>query len=128
MLYLLLIQYNPVQEKAEEDDKMDGRALHGALQQQLRNEGKFVLFGGLLPPEYGGTLARVKGGVASDGPFPETKELLGGFYVVECTDAEEAKQLAARVPVDSRGWVEVRQVPAFEADAGRVSHHVSAGR
>ena len=117
MLYLLLIQYNPTQAKAPEDATMDGRALHGALERDLRSEGRFVIFGGLMPQEYGGTHAQVKRGVVTDGPFAETKEMLAGFYVVDCADADEAKKLAARVPVDSRGWIEVLQIGHFRADA-----------
>jgi hypothetical protein len=126
MLYLLLIQYNPTQDKAPEDQTMDGQALHAALQRELRTEGSFVGFGGLLPPEYGGTLSRVKRGAVTDGPFAETKELLGGFYVVECANVGEAKKIAARVPVDSRGWVEVREMPAFEGDGSHIAKLVRA--
>lgn len=126
MLYLLLIQYNPTQDKAAEDQNMDGRALHERLGRELRAEGSFVGFGGLLPPEYGGMVSRVKHGAITDGPFAETKELLGGFYVVECANVDEAKKIAARVPVDSRGWVEVREMPAFEADGNRIAKLVQA--
>jgi hypothetical protein len=47
--------------------------------------------------------------IVSDGPFPETKEALGGFFVVEC-DLEQAVELAAKIDVDPRSWIEVRRI------------------
>jgi hypothetical protein len=58
---------------------------------------------------------RVRNGNVVDGPFAETKEVLGGYYVVECKDAADAATQAARIPVDSRSWVEIRQLPLYHA-------------
>jgi hypothetical protein len=52
---------------------------------------------------------RLRGGKAVDGPFTESKEVLGGYYVVECKDVEEAKAIAARTPVNKNDWIEIRQ-------------------
>jgi hypothetical protein len=46
--------------------------------------------------------------VVSDGPFAETKEIIGGFFVVDCKDLDQAIEIAERVPVVSRGSVEIR--------------------
>ena len=58
------------------------------------------------------TTVRVKDGEAltTDGPFAETKEYLGGLYIVECENLDEALEIAARIPAAQRGAVEVRPV------------------
>jgi hypothetical protein len=61
------------------------------------------------------TSVRVRGGEISstDGPFAETKEQLGGFYVVEAADLDEAIAIAAKIPHAASGTIEVRPVPNF---------------
>jgi hypothetical protein len=63
------------------------------------------------------TTVRVRGGerMITDGPFPESKEQLGGYYLVDCESLEDAIELAARVPLARRGCVEVRPVMDYEA-------------
>lgn len=58
------------------------------------------------------TTVRVRNGetLATDGPFAETREQLGGFYLLECADLDEAIGWAARMPSASRGSIEVRPV------------------
>ncbi|MGH2613943.1 MAG: YciI family protein [Thermomicrobiales bacterium] len=51
--------------------------------------------------------------IVSDGPFADTKEQLGGFYIVECADLDEAVEVAARIPWASSGHIEVRPVMDF---------------
>ena len=53
--------------------------------------------------------------VTTDGPFTETKEGLGGFYLLECADLDEALEWAAKCPGSWYGTVEVRPVMSFEA-------------
>ena len=48
--------------------------------------------------------------VVTDGPFAETKEILGGYFLVDCKDLDQAIELAQRVPVVDRGSVEIRPV------------------
>ena len=48
--------------------------------------------------------------VTSDGPFPEAKELLGGFYLIDCDSEERAIEIAARIPEAQLGLVELRPV------------------
>ena len=62
------------------------------------------------------TTVRVRDGktLTTDGPFAETKEQLGGFYLVNAADLDEAIQIASRIPGAATGSVEVRPVMVFE--------------
>jgi hypothetical protein len=64
------------------------------------------------------TTVRVSGGetIVTDGPFAETKESLGGFYIIDVPDLDAALKWAARIPSVTYGSVEVRPVMVFEAD------------
>ena len=80
--------------------------------------GKGVMLSGEgLDPSSTATTVRVRGGerLITDGPFAESKEQLGGYYVVDCGSLDEAIELAARIPVTRRGSVEVRPVMNYEA-------------
>lgn len=71
--------------------------------------------GAALYPSATATTVRVVGArggevVTSDGPYAETKEVLGGFYLLECEDLDEAVRLAAQIPAAWDGAVEVRPV------------------
>jgi hypothetical protein len=79
-----------------------------------------VIGGGeALQPVTTATTVHVKGGakggdvVTTDGPFAETKEALGGFYLLDCKDLDEALKWAAQIPGAWRGKVEVRPVIDF---------------
>jgi hypothetical protein len=63
------------------------------------------------------TTVRVRDGepVLSDGPFAETREQLGGFYVLECRDLDEAVRWAAKIPAAQEGAIEIRPVPDYSA-------------
>ena len=80
----------------------------------LRASGRMVA-SEALQPTHTATTVRVRGGKISttDGPFAETKEQLGGFYLVEATDLNEAIQIASRIPGARTGSVEVRPVVDF---------------
>jgi hypothetical protein len=62
------------------------------------------------------TTVRVRNGerLVSDGPFAETKEVLGGYYLLECADLDEALDWAAKIPGASTGSVEVRPIMTFD--------------
>jgi hypothetical protein len=87
----------------------------------LREAGLFVGTGQLTPVDTA-TTVRVRDGETEilDGPFAVTKEYLGGYYLLNCADLDEALKLAARVPIARYGSVEVRplvELPAaFSAD------------
>ena len=82
---------------------------HLAFDERLRQGGHYIE-AGALELEDAATLVRVREGrrSATDGPFAETKEHLGGFYVIEARDREEAIRLAADCPAARTGWMEVR--------------------
>ena len=72
-----------------------------------------VLTGGeRLRPSTDATTVQVRNGevVTSDGPFAETKEQIGGFYLVDCKDLDEAIEIAAKIPGARAGSIEVRPV------------------
>jgi hypothetical protein len=78
---------------------------------QIRESGNY-LAGEALQPVATATTVRVEKGktLTTDGPFAETREQLGGFYMVEAKDLDEAIALAARIPAARNGKIEVRPV------------------
>jgi hypothetical protein len=68
--------------------------------------------GEALQPTATATTVRVREGdtLTTDGPFAETKDQLGGFYLVDCKDLDEAIEVAARIPDARRGSIEVRPI------------------
>jgi hypothetical protein len=76
------------------------------------------------------TTVRVRDGerVLSDGPFAETKEQLGGFYLLECANLDEAIDWAGRIPGAATGSVEVRPVMNYEGAGGEESRQSAAAR
>ncbi|MGD9792673.1 MAG: YciI family protein [Acidimicrobiia bacterium] len=79
------------------------------------HNGQHIRGGAALYPTSTATVVRVTGGrggsvVTSDGPYAETKEVLSGFYLIECADLEEAVKVAAQIPGAWNGAVEVRPV------------------
>ena len=53
-------------------------------------------------------LGRNGGAVVTDGPFPETKEIIGGYFIAECDDLDQAIDIASRIPIAETGSVEIR--------------------
>ena len=78
--------------------------------------GDAILAGEGLQPTSTATTVRVRDGerMLTDGPFAETKEQLGGFYLLECSSLDEAIALAAKIPGAQFGSVEVRPVMNYE--------------
>jgi hypothetical protein len=87
-----------------------------ALDKEAGERGVFVESGGLHPAESAKTV-RIRDGEQSvtDGPFAETKEQLGGFYLLDCGSLDEALEWAAKIPAARTGSVEVRQLMDYEA-------------
>lgn len=116
MKYLLLIYANeaiePQPGTPEFGALIEG---YGAFSREVEEKG--VLLGGeaLKPVQTASTLRVREGKVQiSDGPFAETKEQLGGFYMLDCKDLDEALDFASRIPSAEHGCVEVRPVMVFE--------------
>src|SRR3954468_64847 len=99
---------------------------YGELTQEMEQRGA-LLAGDALYPTQTATTVRVRDGerAVTDGPFAETKEQLGGFYVLECRDLDEAIEWAARIPGSQHGSVEVRPVMVFD-EAGNVVEEATA--
>ncbi len=88
---------------------------HGRFADELRAGGKLVLG---HPLENSAGAKVVIGDVVTDGPFAETKEQLGGYYLVDCANLDEAIEASSRMPVLPRGGsVEIRAIQKFD-DAG----------
>jgi hypothetical protein len=84
---------------------------YAAFTQDIVKAGKFKA-GDRLEPTTTATTVRVREGntLTTDGPFAETKEQLGGYYIVEAKDLDEAIAIAARIPGARHGSVEVRPI------------------
>ncbi|HEX7091962.1 MAG TPA: YciI family protein [Longimicrobiales bacterium] len=81
---------------------------------RLKASGCYVGGEALQPTSTATTVRKVGGKVlTTDGPFAETKEQLGGFYIVDCRDLDEALKWAAEIPSVGRGPVEVRPIMEF---------------
>jgi hypothetical protein len=76
-----------------------------------------IVNGAELAPPPSATTVRVRNGetTVTDGPFAETKEQLGGFYLLECDSLDEATELAAQIPGAATGAVELRTAPEEDA-------------
>lgn len=83
---------------------------HLALAAALRAEGRFVAGGGLGGPEETVVVRPGETPIVTDGPHAATKEAIGGFYLVECADRDEAVAIAARIPRSPGLAVEVLPV------------------
>jgi hypothetical protein len=91
-------------------------AEYNAYTQMLRDNGHYA-GGEALQPVTTATTVRVKDGqtLTTDGPYAETKEALGGFYLVDAKDLDEALRLAAACPGAKWGSIEVRPIIDFSA-------------
>jgi hypothetical protein len=95
-------------------------AEHLAYDEVLRRSGHFIV-AQALEPVHTATSVRVRNGriSATDGPFAETKEQLGGFFLIEARDLNDAIQVAAKFPCARLGTVEVRPVRECGAPPAR---------
>ena len=112
MRYLLLIGSDDKNQTAPPKAEMEAIVQgHARFAQELRATGKMV-HAERLRPDSDGSRIRVKAGQRQvmDGPFTETKEALGGFYLIECETREEALEWAKKIPLGEGGYVEVRPI------------------
>jgi|1186.fasta_scaffold1110033_1 hypothetical protein len=103
-------------------------AAYGAFGQAAQSAG--VLLGGEgLQPTSTATTVRVRDGEAltTDGPFAETREQLGGYYLLDCKDLDDAISWAAKIPGAQNGSVEVRPVMDYEAMGREEAHTQTEG-
>ena len=111
MQYMLLI-YRAEQPNAAEMPLMQE---YMNFTQDIVKSGKFKA-GDPLEPVSTATTVRVRDGktLTTDGPFAETKEQLGGYYIVEAKDLDEAVAIAARIPDARNGSIEVRPIRIYK--------------
>jgi hypothetical protein len=113
--YLILIYGNPesraIWEGFSDAERAEGYAVYAALKEELAASGELIVTEALARPSLGKRVSVREGNtMTTDGPFAEAKELLAGFFLLECESMERALELAARVPEAELGLVEVRPV------------------
>jgi hypothetical protein len=109
MKYMLLVYMN---ENAMDDDERQRCYIDSAqLTQDLHAKGQY-LSANPLQGVSTATCVRIRAGkrLVTDGPFAETHEQLGGYFLVEANDLDEAIDIAGRIPAGRKGTIEVRPV------------------
>src|SRR6478752_7371949 len=112
MQYLLLIYRSEAElAKMNPDARQKMSAEYGTYTQSIIQSGHFKA-GDALQPATTATTVRVRDGkmLTTDGPFAETREQLGGYYLVEAKDLDAALAVAARIPGARTGSIEVRPI------------------
>ena|ERR671930_1976368 len=113
MRYAFLLYYDEAASPAPGSPELQERvAAYGAFTEEVQNSGAWQA-GEALQPTATATVVRAGSDgspVTTDGPFAETKEQLGGFYILDCKDLDEAVELAAKIPAAQHGSVEVRPI------------------
>ncbi len=106
MLAVHMVEGAPVPSDAEMHQAFADVEAYNA---ELQAAGAWVFAGGLLPPDTA-SVVRVDGGqvITTDGPFAETKEQIGGFWIIDVADLAAAHAWAARAATACRNPVEVR--------------------
>ena len=118
--YLVLIYEN--EKSWANADEATGNRILGEHNSFGEKHGASLRGGNALEPSMTATSIRKNASgesVTTDGPFAETKEQLGGYYLVEAKDLDEASKIAARIPGARVGSIEVRPVMAMPADYPR---------
>ena len=119
MQYMLLIcDDETTWGRMSEEERASLYQAYGTYTNELREKGVYV-DGAQLQPVSSATTVRVRGGeqVVTDGPYAETKEQLGGFYIIEVDSLDEAIEWAAKIPSAKLGSIEVRPLVPVRAEA-----------
>jgi hypothetical protein len=110
--YMILIYESETGwQKASPEEWQGTMEAHGRFAQQVGERGGKILGGNALQPT--ATATTIRGDVVTDGPFVETKEVLGGYYLIEARDLDHALELGKLCPAPF-GGVEVRPVMVFD--------------
>jgi hypothetical protein len=112
MRFLLMIFDDPAAWATVSADELAAvMQQHVRLRSDLEAAGKWIGCDRLHPSVEATTLSMRNGRhVVSDGPFAETKEVMGGYYVIACDSKDEAIEWAKRLPLAGRSTVEIRQI------------------
>jgi hypothetical protein len=115
-----------LRESATPEQTQQMSQAYAELAQEMEQQGVIAAGEGLYPTSTA-TTVRVRDGQreVTDGPFAETKEQLGGFFVLDCNDLDEAIGWAARIPGAQMGSVEVRPVLVYD-EAGNIVEPAAA--
>jgi hypothetical protein len=116
MKYMLLIYDDEqVQGKRTEAERSRTMAEYMQFSQEIGASGHYKA-GGQLQPTATATAVRVREGkrLVTDGPFAETREQLGGYYLIEAKDLDTAIGIAARIPGAREGSIEVRPIMIYK--------------
>ena len=110
MKYMLLIYFDE-QAALSESERQECYAESTQLAQQIHSSGQY-LGANPLQPTAMATSVRVRDGkrLVTDGPFAETREQLGGYFLIEANNLDDAIGIAAQIPMARKGTVEVRPV------------------
>jgi hypothetical protein len=129
MRYLLLIYEVERPVEPAPDVAMAELQRYSAFTQETHSRGVYRA-GEALEPTNTATTVRVRDGrtVVTDGPFAETKEFLGGFYLLDCRDLDEAIELAGQIPAVERGSIEIRPIWELPAGYGMADAAAAAAR
>jgi hypothetical protein len=121
-----IYQDESLRESATPEDSVATSKAYMALSQEMQGAGVLVAGEGLYPTPTA-TTVRVRDGEPSvtDGPFAETKEALGGFFILDCKDLDEAIGWAEKIPGAQTGSVEIRPVMVFD-EAGNLVEEAAA--
>ena len=119
MKYMLLIYHE--EQSWDAITEAERQQIYGEYRNligELQSNGQFVS-GSELQPITTATSVRVRDGkeLVTDGPFAETREQLGGYFLIEAKDLDEASNIAARIPSAKTGTVEVRPLVERAAEA-----------
>jgi hypothetical protein len=110
MKYLCAVYFEPrALEELSASEKTELNRISLQYDEELRKDGHFIAASALQLPKTAKTV-RSRGGrvTVTDGPFAETKEVLGGFIFLEVRDMDEALQIAGKIPMAKFGSIEVR--------------------
>jgi hypothetical protein len=112
MRYILLIHAEEeVWTQFDERAQADQMNRHEELERDLRRAGKYVDCGGLATTNTATTVRHKEGEIfITDGPYAEAREQLGGYYLVDAQDLDDAIAIARRIPVTANGAVEIRKI------------------
>ncbi len=114
MRYLLLIYQDEVARSQWSEEELAAEYQdYFAFGAETEKQG--VSAGAALMPSNSATTVQLRNGkiLTTDGPFAETKEQLGGFYMLNCNDLDEAIEIAAKIPGARHGSIEIRPVMEF---------------
>ncbi|MCL4252735.1 MAG: YciI family protein [Anaerolineae bacterium] len=113
MRYMILIYGDPALYATQTQEEIQAEyAEYMAFGEEARKRGVNADIGDALQPVNTATTVRVRDGktMVTDGPFAETKEMLGGYYILDCKDLDQAIELAAMIPGAKNGSVEIRPI------------------